>query len=132
MHTQLLDEMEEILGPGGYVVEFHSIDLFPERWFDLVVVLTTDNTELFDRLTRRGYSDKKIEENVTAEIMQVCLDEARESFAREVVVPLSSNTTADCDSNVQRIEAWAAQWLADAPKRKAAAAAAAAAVGAAP
>lgn len=129
-YPQLLDHMEETLGPGGFVVEFHSSDLFPERWFDLVLVLRTDNTVLFDRLTRRGYSDKKIEENVTAEIMQVCMEEAREAFPDAAVVALPSNTSADSDSNVQRVEAWVAQWLGDAPARKAAAAATAAAVGA--
>ena len=114
--------MEDTLAPGGYVVEFHASELFPQRWFDLVVVLRTDNTVLYDRLKRRGYSDKKIEENVTAEILQVCEEEARDAYAAEVVVPLPSNTNVDCESNAQRIEAWVAQWLSDAPKRKAAAA----------
>ena len=114
--------MEDLLAPGGFVVEFHASELFPQRWFDLVVVLRSDNTVLYDRLKRRGYSDKKIEENVTAEILQVCEEEAREAYAAEVVVPLPSNTTEECDSNAQRIEAWVAQWLADAPKRKASAA----------
>ena len=126
--SQLLDDMEERLGPGGFVVEFHSSELFPERWFDLVLVLRTDNTVLFDRLQRRGYSDKKIEENVTAEIMQVCLEEATEAYPEATVVALPSNTAEDSASNVQRVEAWVAQWLQDAPTRKAAAAAVAAAV----
>lgn len=29
------------------------------RWFDLVVVLQTDNGVLFDRLTARGYNERK-------------------------------------------------------------------------
>jgi broad-specificity NMP kinase len=36
-----------------------------------VVVLTTDNTILYDRLVKRGYSQHKVEENVQCEIMQV-------------------------------------------------------------
>lgn len=59
------------MATGGNVVEFHSVDFFPERWFDLVLVLRADNTVLYDRLKLRQYPDKKIEENVTAEIMQV-------------------------------------------------------------
>ena len=114
--------MEDMLAAGGFVVEFHASELFPQRWFDLVVVLRTDNTILFDRLKRRGYSDKKIEENVTAEILLVCEEEAKEAYDAEVVVPLPSNTTSDTESNADRIEAWVAQWLADAPKRAAAAA----------
>ena len=49
---------------GGNIVDSHSIDYFPERWFDLVLVLRTNNTVLFDRLTKRGYSQKKVTENI--------------------------------------------------------------------
>jgi hypothetical protein len=34
-------------------VDYHSCDFFPERWFDLVVVLQTDNTILYERLEKR-------------------------------------------------------------------------------
>lgn len=50
---KLLDELEPTMSAGGNVVEFHTVDFFPERWFDLVLVLRTDNTTLFDRLTAR-------------------------------------------------------------------------------
>ncbi len=39
---------------GGCVVDYHGSDFFPERWFDLIVVLRTDNTVLYDRLLQRG------------------------------------------------------------------------------
>jgi adenylate kinase len=38
--AQVLDHMEERVGggdgggEGGHVVDYHSCDLFPERWFD--------------------------------------------------------------------------------------------------
>ena len=35
------------------IVDYHGSDWFPERWFDLVIVLTTDNTVLYDRLQAR-------------------------------------------------------------------------------
>jgi adenylate kinase len=50
---QVVDELEPSMGPGGNVVDFHSCDLFPERWFDLVLVLRTNNTVLYDRLEKR-------------------------------------------------------------------------------
>lgn len=50
---KVVDELEDTMSSGGNVVDFHTCDLFPERWFDLVVVLRTDNTILFDRLTQR-------------------------------------------------------------------------------
>jgi adenylate kinase len=45
--------MEVLLKNGGYVVDFHGSEMFPERWFDLVIVLRTDNSILFDRLKKR-------------------------------------------------------------------------------
>ena len=59
---KVLDHMEEHgLGgdAGGVVVDYHGCDLFPERWFDLVVVLTCDNTVLYDRLQALGYSERR-------------------------------------------------------------------------
>ena len=53
---------------GGIVVDYHACEFFPERWFDLVIVLRCDNTILFDRLTERNYPEKKIRENVECEI----------------------------------------------------------------
>jgi adenylate kinase len=45
--------MEEMLEGGGWVVDYHSCDFFPERWFDLVLVMRVDNTTLYDRLSAR-------------------------------------------------------------------------------
>ena len=125
---------------GGNVLDFHSCDFFPERWFDLVVILRTglcqmalrvpspfpllsfpmtsssvthagtrltevlaaDNDVLFPRLERRGYSEKKIAENVDCEIMCVVAEEARESYKEDIIWELQSNTIAELDANVQR------------------------------
>ena len=108
----LLDLLEEEVGKskGGYLVEHHVTDLFPERWFDLVMVLRCDNTQLYDRLSTRGYSGKKLEENIQCEIFQTVLEEAKESYREEVVVELPSNTEEDLASNLSRAEAWVAQW----------------------
>jgi adenylate kinase len=97
----------------GLIVDFHSCDFFPERWFDLVLVLRADTEVLFDRLVLRGYSDKKRAENLECEIMQVVLDEARESYAPEIVHEIPSNTTQEMVSNINRIEQWCQQWLMD-------------------
>ena len=82
---RLLDAMEPLLGgeEGGCLVDHHSPELFPERWFDLVVVLTAETAPLYSRLEARGYAGRKLQENVEAEIMQVVLEEARESYRRE-------------------------------------------------
>lgn len=50
---KLLDEIEADVKQGGKIIDWHACDLFPRRWIDLVVVLRTDNTILYDRLTER-------------------------------------------------------------------------------
>ena len=45
------DELEPLMSQrGGILLEFHSCDFIPERWFDLIVLLRCNNTALFDRL----------------------------------------------------------------------------------
>ena len=75
-----------------------------------MVVLRCDSTVLYDRLTARKYSAKKIEENMDAEIMQVLLEEAREGFDEEIVVELQSSSLDDIDGNVERIQTWIENW----------------------
>ncbi|OQR98449.1 adenylate kinase [Achlya hypogyna] len=110
---KVVDEMDELMSSpdGGVIVDFHTCDFFPERWFDLVVVLRSDNTTLYDRLVGRGYSEKKVQENVECEIMQVVLEEAQSSYEPEIVQELSSVTIEDMESNVARVMAWAEHWI---------------------
>jgi len=61
---KLLDAMEVILDKAaeegqGIVADFHACEIFPERWFDLILCLRTSTDVLFDRLTARGYNEKK-------------------------------------------------------------------------
>ena len=109
---KIVDEMEELMAEGGKVVDFHTCDFFPERWFDLVVVLRVDNTILFDRLQKRGYSNKKVAENVECEIMEVVMQEARESYALEIVQELTSRTVEEMESNIERVLMWVQHWTA--------------------
>lgn len=115
---KLLDAMEVILDKAaeddqGIIADFHVCEIFPERWFDLVLCLRTSTNVLFDRLTARGYGEKKRAENMEAEIMQVILEEARESYAQEIVHEVQSNTIEDMENNVIRVEQWCKQWVAD-------------------
>lgn len=54
MSTQLLDELEPVASEGGLILDWHTCDVFPERWIDLVVVLRCDHTQLWDRLEKRS------------------------------------------------------------------------------
>ena len=115
---KLLDIMETMMETAaeegiGVIADYHSAELFPERWFDLVLVLRTSTSILFDRLTKRGYSEKKRSENMECEIMQLLLDEAREAYAPEIVQECPSNTIEDIENNTARAVAWSKQWVLD-------------------
>lgn len=112
---KLLDLIEPDLEKGGVVVDWHVCDIFPERLIDLVIVLRCDNEVLYDRLSQRGYKDSKIEENLDVEIMEVIVQDARESYDENIVIELHSETTDMIDANVDRIAAWYKQWLVDHP-----------------
>jgi adenylate kinase len=45
--------------------------------------------------------------------MEVLLQEARESFDEEIVVELTSNSSEEMESNMDRIETWIKQWKTD-------------------
>ncbi|KAL9587713.1 MAG: hypothetical protein Q9212_000004 [Teloschistes hypoglaucus] len=107
---KLLDAIEDEVKQGGYLIDWHACDLFPESWIDLVVVLRSDSTALYDRLQSRNYSERKLQENLDAEIMEVLLNEARDAFDAEMVIELLSNTIGDMEGNASRIELWMQQW----------------------
>lgn len=48
-----LEDEENIHTARNCIVDFHTPEIFPERWFDLVVVLRTENNNLFPRLQSR-------------------------------------------------------------------------------
>lgn len=107
---QLLDAIEDEIPQGGYIIDWHACDLFPKRWINLVVVLRTDSTKLYDRLRARNYPESKLQDNLDTEIMEVLLEEARESYDGEIVVELQSNEAEDIESNVERIMIWIENW----------------------
>ena len=115
---KVCDELEERMDEGGVILEAHSCDFFPERWFDLVVVLRTNNTILYDRLAARKYKKMKVEENVEAEIMQIVLDEVRNSYKEEITLVLTNDTMDQLDDNCQRVIAWITDWLKNHPEKK--------------
>ncbi|XP_051134262.1 adenylate kinase isoenzyme 6 homolog [Andrographis paniculata] len=104
------DELEDLMEEGGNIVDYHGCDFFPERWFDRVVVLQTDNSVLYERLTKRDYEENKIKNNVECEIFQVLLEEATESYAEDIVVALKSDCIDDMDRNVSSLTDWVRSW----------------------
>ncbi|ODH25720.1 hypothetical protein ACO22_05120 [Paracoccidioides brasiliensis] len=108
---KLLDTIEDDVLKGGCLIDWHACDIFPKSWIDLVVVIRCPSTStLYDRLAARGYPERKLQENIDAEIFEVILDEARQSYDEEIVVELTSQEDVDIESNCARIEAWIEAW----------------------
>ncbi|KAL5195697.1 Adenylate kinase isoenzyme 6 [Glycine soja] len=126
-------------GRGGNIVDYHGCDFSPERWFDSVVVLQTDNTILYDRMEAlvsvierwfcntllvvsllayfpricecdRGYKDSKLSNNIECEIFQVLLEEAKESYSEEKVIAMKSDNIEDISRNVATLTDWVRNW----------------------
>ena len=110
---RLLDVIENDLEDGGQIIDWHACDLFPPRLIDLCCVVRCENGKLYDRLKARGYGEKKLQENLDCEIMEVLVQEAREAYDEEMVVELRSEEAGEIESNVERIEKWIEQWKKD-------------------
>ncbi|KAJ3168268.1 hypothetical protein HDU88_001708 [Geranomyces variabilis] len=108
----VVDELEPLMQQGGQIVDHHGCDFFPQRWFDLVVVLRANNEVLYPRLEKRNYPINKIQENIECEIMQVVLEEAHASYEPQIILEMRSESVADMESNVERIAEWVEQFVA--------------------
>ena len=109
---RLLDWMEDELGTDnrkGFIVDYHASELFPERWFDLVIVMHADTNLLYQRLQKRGYSESKIQENVQCEIFNICEDEARGSYDENIIKVYQNNTLDDMEQITDTVATMIAQ-----------------------
>ncbi|KAI8913125.1 AAA domain-containing protein [Powellomyces hirtus] len=108
---KVVDELEPEMQKGGKIIDHHGCDFFPERWFDLVVVLRAENQILYPRLEKRNYSIKKIQENIECEIMQVVLEEAHASYKPEIIMEFTSESVQQMEENVEQIGEWVERFV---------------------
>ncbi|XP_053612808.1 adenylate kinase isoenzyme 6 homolog [Plodia interpunctella] len=107
---KLLDIMEGMMAKGGNIVDYHGCDFFPERWFDGVFVIRTNNTTLYDRLSARGYTGKKLEDNIQCEIFETLLEEAQSSYKEDIVMELQNDTQQQLQANIDTMVEWVQRW----------------------
>jgi adenylate kinase len=106
----LVNSITPDLEDGGYLIDWHACDCFPEDLVDLVIVIRADTEILYDRLKARNYSEAKLQQNMDAEIFQELLEEARRAFPDEMVQEMHSNNLEQMDGNVARIAQWVDVW----------------------
>ena len=107
---QLVDCITPELEEGGYLIDWHACDCFPEDLVDLVIVIRAETNVLYDRLKERWYSDVKLQQNMDADIFQELLEEARTAFPEDMVQEMHSNSLEQMDENVSRIAQWIEVW----------------------
>ena len=73
-----LIETEKMKKVNGLVIDSHLSHFIPPKYVDLCIVTKCDLKELNKRLSKRGYSEEKIRENLDAEIFDTCRVEALE------------------------------------------------------
>ena len=79
----------------NYIVEGHFLDIIPTQYFDKVFVFRTPIRTLRQRLSERNYHEKKIEENIEAEIMEVCLTDALYEYGPEKIIIVSTDKSIE-------------------------------------
>lgn len=57
-----------------------------------------------------GYTGKKFEDNLNCEIFGTIHEEAVDSYRKDIVHELSSNSPEEMESNLERIVQWIEQW----------------------
>ncbi|MBI2111961.1 AAA family ATPase [Candidatus Woesearchaeota archaeon] len=74
-------------GEVGIILDSHIAHLLPKRLIDFCIILTCSDLKVLERrLKKRKYSLQKIRDNLEAEIMQVCLLEAKEKGYKVIVI----------------------------------------------
>lgn len=76
---------------SGIVIDSHLSHYLPGKYVDLCIVTKCNIKELNKRLKKRKYPKSKIQENIQAEIFDICLNEAKEGKHNLVIV----DTTKD-------------------------------------
>lgn len=109
------DKVNNLLAPqlleGGFLLDYHGCDFYPEELIDLVLVVVVSDTKiLYDRLASRGYAPEKIRENVECEIFHTIREEASDAFPEEAVRPVTNDTAEQCSQIVNDICRWIECW----------------------
>lgn len=98
------------LRPAGFEVRLPAPQLLA-FFFSFFLIFFKTRIELISHY--RNYPEVKLQENIDSEIMEVLLEEARDSYDEEIVVELRSDSNEDLESNIERIQGWLKQWKED-------------------
>ncbi len=64
---------------NGIIIDSHLSHYLPKKYVDFCIVTKCDIKELNKRLKKKKFGKYKIQENIQAEIFDICLNESKES-----------------------------------------------------
>jgi adenylate kinase len=94
---RLVPRVVELIGKAGesVIVEGHYADIVPSRFVDVVIVLRTCPEVLSKRLEAKGWSERKVRENVQAEILGSCTFNALEAYGSKRVFEIDTSNLSE-------------------------------------
>lgn len=103
---KMIEGLEDQMEVGGNIVEYHSCLLFPKKWFDMVIVVRSNNKILYERLEKRGCKKILLRHSVESEMCNDSMEEAKSCFKTCLVRQVASNCPEDLDGIVEYVKQW--------------------------
>jgi len=111
-NTKIIDERklakrieEEIaVTKGKIVISSHYAEIVNPKLVDKVIVLRTHPDRLRERLSERGWSDKKIKENLEAEILGICSFNALRKYGKGRVYEIDTTKLSPDETLMTALE----------------------------
>ncbi|MEM3563345.1 MAG: AAA family ATPase [Candidatus Jordarchaeaceae archaeon] len=96
--VELIDSSE-----GVVIVEGHYADVVPSNLVDVAIILRTHPKILAKRMESKGWGERKISENVQAEILGSCTFNALEAYGKDMVYEIdTTNLSEDETASIAR------------------------------
>jgi len=89
LNKEIIKEIETIKKkhkPEGIIIDSHLSHHIPKKYIDLCIITKCHLKTLEKRLKKRKYNKEKIRENLDCEIFDICLNEAKESGHKILIV----------------------------------------------
>ncbi|MGM5484653.1 MAG: adenylate kinase family protein [Nanobdellota archaeon] len=87
------------------LIEGHLAHYLPEEMSPACIVCRTELKQLKERLTKRGYSQEKVRENLDSEIFETILTEARENGHKIIEIDTTGKPEETLEKAKERLKA---------------------------
>ena len=92
---KLSEALLKLIEEGDMVIDSHMSHVLPAEKVDWCIVTKCNPKALRERLEKRGYHKEKIEENVEAEIMDICKNEAEEAGHKLIILDTTKKSVEE-------------------------------------